>query len=171
MINTIYLLIIVVLLVILAATLREEKRSKPAQRYSIEQFWKGEDRREFRRISGTLQVDYTYLSPDGKKVEREKKDTRSVSQNISWGGIQLLLPEKLKEGAWLSLEVYLEENRPPIHAMGKVVWAEEAADATDAEGTRLFRTGVKFQEFSSHSQDKLIKFLYETSSSVGELLR
>lgn len=164
--NAVYLSIIVVLLGILYMTYREEKRSRPARQYAVEQYWKEQaERREFKRISKMLQIDYLYLSADGKEFEKKEGKAQTTTTNISWGGIQILLPEKLQKGTRLSLEIRLEPNRPPVRAVGEVVWMEEA-DLLDAEGSRVFRTGVKFVGFSSEAHDRLVKFLYEGLDGV-----
>ena len=159
--NVIYLAIIAVLLGVLYVTVREEKRNRPARQYQIEEFWEGQERREFKRISKMLQIDYLYLSSDGKDLAKKEGKTKAMSTNVGWGGVQLILPEKLLKGTRLALEIQLEANRSPIRAVGEVVWMEEAPDKSDPEGTRVFRTGVKFVGFSSEAQNRLIKFLYE----------
>lgn len=163
--NAIYLSIIAILLGVLYITYREEKRTKPLQRYQVEQYWKDQERREFVRVSKMLEIDYLYLSSDGKEFAKREGVAKATSTNISWGGIQLLLPEKLQNGTRLSLEIQLEQNRPPVRAVGEVVWMEEASDTEDSDGMRVFRTGVKFVGFSSEAQDRLVKFLYEESPS------
>lgn|GEM_PF-748943 len=163
--NVIYLSIIAVLLGVLYATYREEKRSKPATQYPIEEYWKGQERREFKRISKKLQIDYYYLSTDGNELAKKEGSAKATTTNVGWGGIQFLLPEKLKKGTRLSLEIQLERERSPIRAVGEVVWMEEAPDKAEADGTRIFRTGVKFVGFSSEAQNRLVKFLYEDATS------
>lgn len=163
--NAIYLAVIAVLLGVLYVTYREEKRNRPARQYQVEEFWKGQDRREFKRIPKMLQIDYLYLSSDGKDLSKKEGKTKATSANVSWGGVQLILPEKLLNGTRLALEIQLEASRPPVRAVGEVVWMEEAPDKADPEGMRVFRTGVKFVGFSSEAQDRLIKFLYEESPS------
>ena len=163
--NAIYLSVIAVLLSVLYVTVREEKRNRPARQYQVEEFWKGQERREFKRIPKMLQIDYLYLSSDGKDFSKKEGKTKAPSINVSWGGVQLILPEKLLKGARLALEIQLEADRPPIRAVGEVVWMEEAPDKADSEGLRVFRTGVKFVGFSSEAQGRLIKFLYEGSPS------
>ena len=163
--NAIYLAILTVLLAVLYVTYREEKKNRPASQYQVEEFWKGPERREFKRISKMLQIDYLYLSSDGKEMEKKEGKTRATSTNVSWGGIQLLLPEKLQNGTRLALEIQLETHRPSIRAVGEVVWMEEAPDKSDSEGARVFRTGVKFVGFSSEAQSRLVQFLYEGTAS------
>ena len=159
--NAIYLSVIAILLAVLYVTYREEKKNRFTRRYEVEEFWEGPERREFKRISKSLQIDYLYLSSDGKELAKKEGKARATTANVSWGGIQLLLPEKLSKGTRLALEIQLEASRPSIRAVGEVVWMEEAADKLDAEGLRIFRTGVRFIGFSSEAQDRLIRFLYE----------
>lgn len=159
--SAIYLTIIAILLVILYLAYREEKRSRPVRRYQIEEYWKGHERREFHRISKTLQINYYYISSDGKEIEKKEGKTKAATNNVSWGGVQLLLTEKIKEGTRLALEIQLEENQPAIRAIGEIVWMTEAPDKSYSNGTRVFRTGVRFVGFSNEAQNRLIKFLYE----------
>ena len=70
--NAIYLAVIAVLLGVLYVTYREEKRNRPARQYQVEEFWKGQDRREFKRIPKMLQIDYLYLSSDGKDLSKKE---------------------------------------------------------------------------------------------------
>ncbi|MBI4436301.1 MAG: PilZ domain-containing protein [Candidatus Omnitrophica bacterium] len=164
MVNAIYLSIIAVLLVILFVTYREERRTRERSRYGVEEYWKGQERREFKRFPRVLQVSYAFRPADGKSLERRGNGGKTVSRDLSWGGIQLLIPEKLKAGTHLSLAIELEKSQTPVQAEGEVVWMEEALDKTQSDGTRVFRTGVKFLNFSSKGQDRLIKFLYESDS-------
>jgi len=158
--NIIYLSIIGVLSAILIITYREEKRLRPKQFYRVEEYWKGTNRREFQRVATNLQIDYSYLSTNGKEFYKKDGKGQATSTNVSWGGVQLLLPEKIGKGTHLSLEIQMEQERSPIHLIGEVVWSEEAQD-TKSDEERVFRTGVRFVGFSTEAQDRLIKFLYE----------
>lgn len=163
--NVIYLAIIGILLIILFLTLREEKQTRPKTYYAVEEYWKGPERREFKRLSKVLELEYAYFTPNHKETTPQGVRKQGVGQNISWGGIQLLLPEKLKEGTQLSLDIQLEKNRPSIRAIGEVIWMQEATDMPQPDGSRVFRTGMRFVDFSSKAQDRLVKFLYEEGVS------
>ena len=170
MANVIYLSIIAVLLAVLYVTYHEEKRLRPKKFYRVEEYWKGSDRREFQRISKALQIDYSYLSSDGKEFHKKDGKGKALSANVSWGGIQLLLPEKIAKGNHLSLEVQLEEERSPVRVIGEVVWSEEASNEPQPDGSRVFRTGVRFVGFSTEAQDRLIKFLYESGPGTNAVV-
>ncbi|MFH1858328.1 MAG: PilZ domain-containing protein [Candidatus Omnitrophota bacterium] len=160
MMNVLYITVIGFLMVVLYLTKREEKLSRPKSQYPLEEYWKGAERRSFTRFPKTLQIDYVYLPHDGRQAE-SGKNKKGLSQDVSWGGLQLLLPEKFNKGTRLSLEIRLEEGRSPVRAVAEVVWMDEARDHPQSDGARVFRTGMKFVNFTSDAQDRLVKFLYE----------
>jgi len=88
---------------------------------------KKERRKHSRKIVITP-VDYKVMVPSGD---------RSQTQNISEGGIRLMLSKAFTQGTILEFRLDLPGESKPIQRLAKVVWQQR----TD-EG---FLTGVKFE--------------------------
>jgi len=76
--------------------------------------------------------------------------------NISEGGVLLCLPEKIKNGQSMRVEVfyYFDYELTSFDALGKVVWVERQEDSD-----REYRCALEFVNLSPDDLEKLKKFL------------
>jgi len=112
------------------------------------------ERRKYPRISVELPLDYSLVD--------SKESHGGLVANISEGGLLVYLPEALKLGTLIKIEVLfvkgLELNS--IKAIAKVVWS----DLPPKEIWGEFRYGLEFQSFPKGNLQKLKRLLKE----VGE---
>ena len=143
------LLVVAVLIGVLWLTYREEILGRYRPFLKVEKIWAGEERRNGKRIPTSVSVLYTF--------PRSSKTNTSNSRDISGGGIQLILSEKLSPGEGLELEFALTEGEKPFRIVAQVVWVSETEPA---EGKRLFRTGLKFARIETKEAVRLEASLY-----------
>lgn len=106
-------------------------------------------RRRFPRIDVTLPVEYSIL-------EAEKEGTRSVvAQNISMGGLLLILPELQAVPTCLKIRIYIGVRA--IDAEVKVAWTELLTGRERNE----FRCGVHFMNVAEADLSFIKEFIAE----------
>ncbi|MBN3037991.1 MAG: PilZ domain-containing protein [Candidatus Omnitrophica bacterium] len=101
-----------------------------------------EERREYIRKSGSLEVSY--------QLERTfiKSDAHSV--NVSGAGIRLTTNQRLEPDTLIKLEICSKEINQCIKATGKVVWIEET------QGKEYpYEMGVEFVNISRGTLETL----------------
>jgi len=116
------------------------------------------ERRRCPRISVELPLDYTLAD--------SKESHGGLVANISEGGLLVYLPEAIKLGTLLKMEVLfvkgLELNS--FKAIVKVVWTDLAAKEVSGEN----RYGLEFQSFIEGDLDKLKRLLKEVGETYNE---
>lgn len=98
-----------------------------------------EDRRVFERVPAAINVAY--------RVYGGKSKFKTISKDISGGGIRLSLNEKLDEGTILELEIGLPDTNRSIPALGKVAWTVEFVVRGDSV-MKYYDTGIEFIRIS-----------------------
>ena len=79
----------------------------------------------------------------------------TYTENISEGGLKVILEKELETGSLLKLELFLSDSKSmPVKCKGMVVWTKKA----NPEGTSpdLFGTGIQFIELNTVSGYTLI---------------
>ncbi|MBI5197268.1 MAG: PilZ domain-containing protein [Nitrospirae bacterium] len=114
-------------------------------------------RRRYPRIDVTLPVEYVSLSDQpGETVARQV-----VTQNISSGGLLLILTEFFPEASRLKLRIYLPAatSSPPglvtIESEVRVVWTEVRTGLEQNE----YRCGVLFTQIEDRDLEKVRDFI------------
>ena len=148
------LFVVAILIGILWLTHLEEKRSHSHPTMKAEELWTWADRRNQKRVPRIVPVLYALRNSSCVQPSR--------SQDISGGGIQVVLPEKLSPGTELELEFSLSETEEPFRVVGQVVWMMEITTEGDQ---RLFRTGFRFLRMEEKESERLKRFLYEKRGS------
>jgi c-di-GMP-binding flagellar brake protein YcgR len=151
-------LIIVSILFLVLGTLYIDEYKTRYQRVPVGKmtgYWHGEERRKDIRIPKTLSVRYS--------LEKKPHLTvRSVTMNISRGGILLETSEKLITETLLGLEILIPNYQKGISADGKIMWVKECSDQ-DESGRRMFNAGIKF--VSMHPKEKELLNQYITDNT------
>jgi c-di-GMP-binding flagellar brake protein YcgR len=140
-----------ILLVIYRNEYRLKKTNDPDG--DIKEYWIGAERRRTVRLEIPLQIKYTALPP------HSHKDT-SVTHNISKGGIQMLIYEKLSVGDIINLEFNLDAQGQPIIGRGQIAWLKDAAPESVNPDKRAFLAGIKFVGLKQKDEDRLSTFIY-----------
>ena len=86
----------------------------------------------------------------------------SHTENISAGGIRVILEERLGVFTPVSLEIFLEKERS-IKCKGKIAWVKEEVNPLEIEGEPImFDTGIEFTQINDSDKEyikKLVKVL------------
>lgn len=136
-----------VLVIFLIDEARRRRASEPQG--MIESYWTGLERRRTVRLSTQLVAHYHVLDPRNKRI--------ASVRNISAGGLQMTLEEKLHPGARLELEIQLEDRHKMFVADGQVAWVSEVSPAHDS--TRKFATGIQFINMSPSAEQELMRYI------------
>ncbi|MCP4653366.1 MAG: PilZ domain-containing protein [Candidatus Omnitrophica bacterium] len=122
--------------------------------------YEGENRREHSRVSFPCKI--MISSPVRLLV--------SHTENLSEGGMRVVLEEKLSPYTMVGIEVFFEKNKP-IKCKGKIAWVKEMVNPI-AKTPTMFETGIKFIELNDCDKEyikKLIKAITpEQKDDSGE---
>lgn len=113
------------------------------------------ERRKYPRISVEFPLDYSLVG--------SKENHGGFIANISEGGLLVYLPEVLKIGTLLRIEILFVKGTElnPVKGAAKIVWSDLAMKTISDEN----RYGLEFQSFIEGDLDKLRKLLKE----IGEI--
>ncbi len=148
------IIIIVILVTALLMLIIEEERIKKTKvpRGSVEEYWKGKERRRSVRINTSFIVRYTVEEKPDAKLNCRTKD-------VSIGGMGLMVSERLKQGTMLLLEFLLPDGQVFIKAEGKVAWSSGEFNERNELGKRIFHMGIEFVNIKSEDKDKLVAYI------------
>jgi len=116
--------------------------------------WDGINRRKFPRAS------YKCLISIKKRLTAKTISTET--ENIGAGGICVIIKEDLGLFQGVDVELYLDENRPPIKSGGTVVWVVKKSSSR--KGSYLYDTGIEFIDIRPEDREKI-------SERVEEILK
>jgi len=126
------------------------------------------DRKEKRKYPrAKVQRLARYRIINGVNSDKVSKTLRGLLLNISGGGILLGVRELTADGLHISftegmgeqnrlaLEIDLFPDRPPIRAIGKVVWYQKSTGHTD----HGFDVGIEFKDISEEDRETVLNFV------------
>lgn len=116
--------------------------------------WDGINRRKFPRAN------YKCLITIKKRLTSKTLSTQT--ENIGAGGICVIIKEDLGLFQGVDLELYLDDNTPPIKCGGTVVWVVKKT--SPKKGAYLYDTGVEFIDARPEDRDRI-------SAVVEEILK
>lgn len=123
----------------------------------------GVERRKSVRID--TDIDVLYEIVNSQKYKKEF----SVSRNISSGGINLALGEKLLPDTTLRLQLNIPQSTHPIITEGKIVWVKEILGRfVMQKSERFFSTGIKFVNMNKEDMDTLQNFINHHLRNVAQ---
>jgi c-di-GMP-binding flagellar brake protein YcgR len=110
-----------------------------------------QEHRGFVRLRAPVDATYTVL-PDGRPQ-------RTLTRDVSLGGVRLVMEKPLQNGAQLQLALALPGQERPVNATGEVVWSEEVAWIGRADERRSAEVGVRTLEMAPQDQETLTSFI------------
>ena len=162
--------IIVFLLFVLAILYHDEYRKGRLSRKSarLNRFWHF-DRERRRNVRINTEIDVLYEVSNSKDAH---KQLVSKSRNLSIGGMNLALNEKLFPGTNLQLQLDVPQTQRPILVQGEIVWVKEIpakfSKNAKEKTERYFATGVKFVKVKPEDETKLRDFINERVRTAPE---
>jgi len=148
----VYSIIFIVLIFILMSLWKEESwLRKGIAQGMASKYWILRERRRFVRFDEEMKIRYNLLHKPS-----DLKHTKTT--NISGKGLCFLTYEKLKEKTNLDLEIELPGFSRPLKLIGEVVWIKEL-HTQDAQGRRLFYTGIRFFKIKPDVEAQLLTHL------------
>ena len=106
-----------------------------------------EERRKYVRLN--VKIEFTY-----KKKGVPGPEKKSVTKNISLGGIQADLDASIKQGDWLELNITIPHTEKPIYCIAKIVWLSE-------ETAGKITAGIKFEDIACEMKNKFMEYMCE----------
>jgi len=116
------------------------------------------ERRKNPRISVELPLDYSLVDT--------QENFGGIATNMSEGGLLVYLPESIKLGSLLRIEILFVKGSElsSISGIAKIVWSDLAPKRMWGE----YRYGLEFQSFQKGDLHKLKSLLNEVEESYNE---
>jgi c-di-GMP-binding flagellar brake protein YcgR len=116
------------------------------------------ERRKHPRLDVELSLDYSPI------VDRE--DIGGRVANVTEGGVQVYLPEKLEVGDLFKIRIFApgESEVNSVEAIAKVVWADPEPSSRPGQ----YRYGLQLQSFYRKDLDKFRILLKEIEGNPDE---
>lgn len=92
-----------------------------------------------------------------------KKDAIKIL-NLSGGGLQLCLSERLKPGTIVDIDIKLIGNKENIPAKGEVIWSRQTDTKTYTKA--CFTTGIMFTAIDPLSISKIYTYFQEHNIEI-----
>ncbi|MCK5708428.1 MAG: PilZ domain-containing protein [Candidatus Aureabacteria bacterium] len=116
-------------------------------------YYSGEERRHYRRFPFVFPIKYTYLGNNLEKLKPSEFSLYSFSNNISRGGMMLLISNNIPAGEYIGLTITLpiEQEAISINVTGKVKWIDKEDDG--------YLAGIEFCKITEHDLDIIQKMV------------
>lgn len=114
--------------------------------------WNGINRRKFPRAS------YRCLITIRKRLTSKVISTQT--ENIGAGGICVVIKEDIGLFQGVDLELYLEDDAPPIKCGGTVVWVVKKSEPKQ-KGVYLYDTGIEFIDIRPEDRERITDLVEE----------
>ncbi|MDO8461760.1 MAG: PilZ domain-containing protein [Deltaproteobacteria bacterium] len=112
------------------------------------------ERRKYARLDIAINVSYAVVSNSGEVSDYAD----ALSSDISAGGLRLMTPGALQNGAALDLEIFTPESEDhPIHASGEVVWQNKISETS-------YETGAIIRHMEEKDKKKFLGFVFDQMS-------
>lgn len=113
------------------------------------------ERRSFFRMNCTLEAEYRIIEAFPIDDTDQEPFIKTVTRDISGGGVCLITPSKLKNGTMLELYLKLERN---IRFIGIVTRSMEVRE----KGKITHETGIEFKRIENKDRERIISYVFET---------
>lgn len=118
------------------------------------------EKRRFARLN--IPIEVAYRTPDPKEIKADK--SKSFTQDISLGGVRIMVKDPLPLKTPIELEVYISESSPPLLVRGEIVWQYYSKIA----GQDCYETGIEFTQIDFQDREKIKEAMFD---AVKEILK
>jgi c-di-GMP-binding flagellar brake protein YcgR len=116
------------------------------------------EKRKFARLNIPVMVAYRALDPKESKLEK----TKSFTQDISLGGVRIMISDPLPLKTPIELEIHLSENSPPLLVRGDIVWQYYSKIA----GQDCYETGIEFTQIDFKDREKIKEAMFDAVKDI-----
>ena len=109
------------------------------------------ERRQFPRLAATVDIGYNIL-------DKKQAEEKTVTKNISSGGICLIVYEKIPIGTPLALSLHISDINCTIKAKGKVIWSSYFTVGQDKR--ERYDLGIEFTEIAESDRQKISQYVF-----------
>ena len=107
-----------------------------------------QERRQFARLDTRLDISYTETSGTAPR--------KTVSKNVSGGGVCLFLEKELPAGTPLQVAMNVPGREPPVKFSAEVVWCEPYEVIGKTQRHRAIEAGVHITDITPQDYQALL---------------
>lgn len=113
-------------------------------------------RRNYFRMECYIEVRYRVFDNNNTENNKDKPFKKTMANNLSGGGICLMLDEKIEVGSLLECEMFSEQYKK-FQFFGKVV----RYDQIEREGKYKYEAGVAYLEINEYDRETVVKYIFD----------
>ena len=114
-------------------------------------------RRNYFRLDCFVEVRYRILDPNGDDPnDRKRSFINTLTNNLSGGGVSIMLQEIIPTGTIIECEMFNDQNRK-VTFFGKVMRYEEIGK----DGKYKYEAGIAYIEISDSDREAIVKYIYD----------
>jgi len=118
------------------------------------------EKRKFARLN--IPIEVAYHTIDAKEAKADKN--KFFTQDISLGGIRIMVRDPLPLKTPIELEIYLSESSPPLLVRGEIVW-QYYSKIADQD---CYETGIEFTQIDFQDRERIKEAMFD---AVKEILK
>ena len=112
-------------------------------------------RRRFFRLDCYADIMYRVVETFGNARRSDIPFRKTITGDLSGGGIRLLLDERLEPGAYIECELFSEDEQK-VRFFGKVVRFEHTGNA----GRYRYAAGIAYVDIEEKDRDAVIRYIF-----------
>lgn len=158
MISIIILGIILAVFIAILILIYCEDYTNPENRrqgYLVKFIKKGEEKERRKTLRLKANLDMSYRPVEGKNTSNILQ-----TQDVSVGGAQMILYEKLNKGTKIEVQIKLPFKPISVKAIAEIIWLREKLSFSLKQKKRIFFAGVKFIKINPPDEAKLLEYIH-----------
>jgi c-di-GMP-binding flagellar brake protein YcgR len=113
-------------------------------------------RRNYYRLNCSLQAQYRIVDEINEVYNEDIPFKKTITNNISGGGVNLLLEDRIEAGKLVECEVFTSRNKK-VRFFGKVVRYER----NEVESKYRYEAGIAYVTIRSSDREAVVQFIFE----------
>lgn len=135
---------------------RETNENLALLKIDIESGIEKVQRRKYYRLDCSVPVRYRVVNSFSDNRNEKIEFKKTITGNLSGGGICLLLEEKIEIGKLVECEINIDPNRM-IRTFGKVV----RFDNSKIEGKFKYEVGIAFVKINDNDREAVVRYIFD----------
>lgn len=113
-------------------------------------------RREYFRLDCLVKVQYRLVESLNTEYNEDNPFKKTFANNLSGGGICLMLEDKIEVGKLIECEIFNDQSRK-VRFFGKVIRYER----TGRDGNYKFEAGIAYIKINDNDRDAVVRYIFE----------
>lgn len=122
---------------------------------------KKEQRRMYYRLNCSVKVQYKQVDTFNAEENSDIPYKKTIANNLSGGGINLFMEEKLEVGSILQCEIVTEQSKK-IKFFGKILRYDESG----IEGKFKYQAGIAYIQIDNNDREAVVQYIFREQQKL-----